>query len=233
MAVGWISIFSINDLHGCGISCFFTSASSLLQVLIAGVGRPMVSEHGPNHTPYQLWLTQNSPNRKFRLPETFLLVLQSGLYDYLHYLSEESVTEFKNLASLELCWIFHYMYYTYGSKVACNNLFQFTPDASFFSCCMFSLIIVLRVFSPWLVRSTCNGRYPMDDMANRIALEMRRNFQIFFRMKRRMVERGLGKKVHFITAVRQNLICKTEDTLRKFFTNYNHHMQCYLIKCVI
>ncbi|KAL5261918.1 hypothetical protein ACHWQZ_G007582 [Mnemiopsis leidyi] len=66
---------------------------------------------------------------------------------------------------------------------------------------------------PWLVRTTCNGRYPMDEMAVRIALEMRRNFQLSFKKRRRQVERAVARSTRLFTAFRQNIISRTEETM--------------------
>ena len=74
--------------------------------------------------------------------------------------------------------------------------------------------------SPWLVRSTCHGRYPLDEMAVRIALEMRRSFQLWFKKERRIFERGLAKETRFITAMRVNIIPRTDPTLRKCIVIY-------------
>jgi hypothetical protein len=72
-------------------------------------------------------------------------------------------------------------------------------------------------FSPWLIKTTCHGRYPMDEISVRIALEMRRSFQTFFRKKRREFERALADRIGVIAAMRSNLLCTTEDTLREFY----------------
>ncbi|XP_063694374.1 uncharacterized protein LOC134826044 [Bolinopsis microptera] len=86
---------------------------------------------------------------------------------------------------------------------------------------------------PWLVRSTCHGRYPLDEMAVRIALEMRRSFQLWFKKERRIFERGLAKQTLFITAMRINIIPRTDPTLRHLFCKIyfmGKHMKFFSIQ---
>ena len=54
-------------------------------------------------------------------------------------------------------------------------------------------------------------------MAVRIALEMRRNFQLSFKKRRRQVERAVARSTRLFTAFRQNIISRTEETMSKWY----------------